>query len=759
MEEWRAASLTRSNGGLTWIRRGGTLTAQGAYVDETGPELALASAKPVNFKHVLSGLFRRRWVIIGAFVPIFAAVALYTLRQPKVYEASASLIIEVAAPHVLDSQVQEVTDSASSGYWWSREYTETQFKVITSRAVATRAVEKLGLDRDPSFLSLDRITDPEKREELMRQTDAAAILQSKISVVPVKDSRIARIVVEDSSPQRAALLANEVADAYISENLALRLKTSESANRWLEDRLAELEQKSQHSELAVYDFKKDADMLTTSLEDRASMVSQRLNSYNQALTDVRTRIAGLRAKVEAINRLRSSFDDAKNPEWSALISAAPETALVAQLRLHYFNERNDCSALSERYLSDHPKMAACQDRLRSARADLLAELNNIVRSAESEQFEAEARERNLSALFEAAKAEAFEVNKKQIEFDRLKREADNNQRLYDMVLKRLKDTELSGMLRTSNARILDPARPSMVPVRPIIRSSLLLGFLLALVGSLGLAFLLEQLDNTVNTQADVEERIGLPFLGFVPRLPTTKEISEEGRQLFVYRNPKSSVAEACRAIRTNLLFMTPDRPLRTMLVTSSGPREGKSTTVINTGITMAQSGNRVLLVDTDMRRPRLHRAFGVPNELGVSSTIVGEATIAQIVKSTEVPNLFVAPCGPIPPNPAELFHAKAFRDFVDAAVESFDRVIFDSPPVNAVADPLVLSTQVDGVLVVFRASVTPRALAQRTIRTLRAVKAHILGAVLNDVDIGRARYGYYYETYRRYGYDDAKDTG
>ncbi len=726
-------------------------------MDNTGPELPLSSASPLNLKHAVSVVFRRRWVILGTFIPIFAAVALYTLRQPKVYEASASMIIEIAPPHVLDSQVQEVSgDSASGGYWWSHEYTETQFKVITSRAVAERASEKLGLDRDSSFLGLEGITDPKKRDELMRHMDAAMLLQSKISVVPLKDSRIARIVVEDSSPQRAALLANEVAEAYIAENLALRAKTSESANRWLEARLAELEQKSKHSEIAVYDFKKEADILTTSLEDRASMVSQRLNSYNGALTDVRTKVAGLRARVEAIKRLHSSVDDAKNPEWSAVLSAAPETALVSQLRLRYFTERNDCSALNERYLSDHPKMVACQDRLKSARADLVAELNNIIRGAEAEQFEAEARERNLSGLLDTAKAEAFEVNKRQIEFDRLKREADNNQRLYDMVLKRLTDTELAGMLRTSNARILDAARPSLAPIRPKVQSSLLLGFLLALIGSVGLAFLLEHLDNTINSQSDVEERIGLPFLGFVPRLPPPK--SHEDTELFVYRNPKSSIAEACRAIRTNLLFMTPDMPLRTMLVTSSGPREGKTTTAINMGIAMAQSGSRVLLVDTDMRRPRLHKAFGVANEVGVSSAIMGEATLQQVVKNTEVPNLFVVPCGPIPPNPAELFHAKAFRDFVAEAAASFERVILDSPPVNAVADPLVLSTQVDGVLVVFRASETPRLFAQRAIRTLRAVNARIFGAILNDVNVDDSRYGYHYDGYRRYGYDDAKDT-
>ena len=378
-------------------------------MDDTAAELSLASANHFNIKSVLSVLSKRRWVIIGTFVPIFAAVAVYTLRQPKVFEASTSLIIEVAAPHILDSQVQDVSDSAASGYWWSREYTETQFKVITSRAVAERVVEKLGLDRDPAFLGLEGISDSKRRGELARLTDPASLLQSKISVIPVKDSRIARIVVEDSSPQRAALLANEVAEAYIAENLGLRLKTSESANRWLEERLAELEQKSKRSEIAVYDFKKGADMLTTSLEDRASMVSQRLSAYNGALTDVRTRIAGLRARVEAIRRLHSSVDDAKNPEWSALLSAVSDKSVVAELRLRYFTERNECSALTERYLLDHPKMVACQDRLKSARADLLAELNNIVRSAEAEQFEAEASgRRTLRRLFRPqAKAEVF----------------------------------------------------------------------------------------------------------------------------------------------------------------------------------------------------------------------------------------------------------------------------------------------------------------------------------------------------------------
>jgi succinoglycan biosynthesis transport protein ExoP len=417
-------------------------------------------------------------------------------------------------------------------------------------------------------------------------------------------------------------------------------------------------------------------------------------------------------------------------------------------------------ALGERYLGDHPKLATCLQKVAEARKDLSRELDVGVRGAELELIEALAKERNIVSLLDSTKAEAFEVNKRQIEFDRIKRDADNNQRLYDIVLKRLKDTELSGMLRTNNVRVLDAARPSFAPVRPNVRNNLLLGLLLGLVAGIGLAFLVERLDDSVTSQHDVEDLVGLPFLGFVPRVPLARGASLVDRDLYMFRNPKSSVAEACRAIRTNLLFMSPDRPLKTMLVTSSGPQEGKSTCVVVTGIAMAQSGGRVAIIDTDMRRPRLHRAFGVSNEQGVSSVLVGDAQLEEVVKSTEIPGLFVIPSGPIPPNPAELFHTRAFADFVRLVASKYDRVIFDSPPVMAVADPLVLAAQVDGVCLILRAGATHRALAKRAVKALTDVKARIFGAVLNDVESGTSRYGSYYSAYRGYGteYQESQET-
>ncbi|MDP1921610.1 MAG: polysaccharide biosynthesis tyrosine autokinase, partial [Myxococcales bacterium] len=414
----------------------------------------------------------------------------------------------------------------------------------------------------------------------------------------------------------------------------------------------------------------------------------------------------------------------------------------------------ECADLQARYLEDHPKLVECKERLGHAEKDLARELSNLVISTEAELREAIEKEKNLTALFADAKREAFEVEKKKLELDHLRQEADSNKRQYEAVFKRLKDIELSGLLRTSNVRVLDAAQPSLVPIRPNIPQSVLLGALAGLLLGLALAFLLDFLDSSVGSQQEIEERLGLTFLGFVPTIPETP-VAQGARDLHIFREPKSLIAECTRAVRTNLLFMSPDKPLRRMLVTSSGPQEGKSTIVISLGIAMAQNGSRVLIVDTDMRRPRLHKAFGVPNEVGVSSLVVGEGSLEAAIKSTEVPGLFVLPCGPIPPNPAELLHTSAFADILNQLSGQFDRVLLDSPPVGPVADAVVLATQVDGVVLVLKAGVTHREVAKRTVHALRDVNANLFGAVLNDVSLDRSKYGDYYGYAQRYyGYSE-----
>ncbi len=692
---------------------------------------------------------RRKWLILLVFGLTVAGATTWVSRQPRVYASQVSLIIDSKEPRFLDNQIQDVNNDNSSNYWANREYLETQIRIITSRSVSQRVVDKLGLAQDVTFLGLEKLA-ADKQEAALKRADAVAVLQSRIKVEPVKDSRVSLITIEDSDAARAALLANEVAQAYIDENLDQKLKLTENATRWLDERRDSLADSARASELELYNFRKQSDMLSTSIDDRASMVSQRLIATRTALTDAQLKIAGLKARVSAIRSVQQT-SGAEDRLWAEALPAARENANVLEFKKRVIALKNEFTDLSSRYLPNHPKVQESAEKLAMAEKDFARELSNLVIASEAELKEAIEKERSLSTLFEQAKTEAFEVEKKKLELDRLKGESESNRRQYESVFKRLKDIELSGLLRTSNVRVLDAARPQLSAVRPNVLQVVLLGIFAGLLLGFGLAVALEFLDTTVTTQSEIEERLGVSFLGFVPSIPND---SAGGRDLYMHHQPKSIVAECTRSVRTNLLFMSPDKPFRRMLVTSSGPQEGKSTTTINLGIAMAQSGSRVLLVDTDMRRPRLHKAFGVPNDAGVSSLVVGEGAIEKAVKSTDIPGLFLLPCGPIPPNPAELLHTQAFADLLNQLGDRFDKVILDSPPAGAVADAVVLSTQVDGVVMIVKSGKTNREMARRTVRALKDVKANLYGCVLNDVNLDRASYGdeYYGYGYRYYGY-------
>ena len=693
-------------------------------------------------------ILRRRWIVIPFFAATVVVTGLVTLRQTKIYDATCTIVIDLQAPKVLDTQqMQDVVETGAGAMYWSREYYETQYKVITSRAVAQRVADKLQLGANLKFLGLDGVGDGAERERLLKKADPVSLVQRGLKVEPVKDSRIVRIRFEHPDPETAAILANSVAEAYIAENLAVKTSTTQNASEWLEQQLADLEVKLERSGKDLFDFKKQHDIVATSWEDRQSMVSQRLTATNEALTRARIQKAQLQARNEAIETV------AKNPdkldgEAESLQPVAASTAVQA-LKLRYLEAKAECADLKLRYLDKHPKLEACETKVSLARARLQHEIWTLLASARNEYQEVAKTERNLQALLNDTKADAFGLNQYEREYLELKRTHDNNQRLYETLLKRLKDTGVTGMLQVSNVRILDRARPSGRPVRPDVGQAILLAIMIGLIGGIALAFGAEYVDTSITTQEQIEEKLGVTFLGIIPSI--AKNPDGTAQDLVVHTNPKSPAAECLRALRTNLLFMSPDKPLRTILVTSSSPQEGKTTTAAALAEVMADSGNRVLLVDSDMRRPRLHRIFNVPNGAGLSSLILGHGTLDEALKSTIVPNLFVLPCGPVPPNPAELLHTEAFAGLLRQFEKRFDRIIIDSPPVAVVADAVVISTRVAGTLMVLKAGVTSRDVAKRAVRALADVNARVFGAVLNDLDLEDQKYGQYYYYYR-YGY-------
>ena len=362
---------------------------------------------------------------------------------------------------------------------------------------------------------------------------------------------------------------------------------------------------------------------------------------------------------------------------------------------------------------------------------------------------ARAREKALEGAVTQAKAEAQILNEKAMEYSVLKRKVDSESDIYSELVRRANETRVTQDMQFNNNIIIrEKAEAPRSPIKPKRKTNVMLAALLGLFGGVAIAFLLEYLDTTIKSQEDVEDAVGLPFLGVIPSF--TADEPEPTSELFTYTYPKSSITESIRSIRTNILFSAAEAPLKKLLVTSAGPQEGKSTTVINLGIIFAQGGKRVLIVDSDLRRPRIHKAFNVTRDRGLTNLIMNEAKPEQVIVNTKVPNLSVIPCGPIPPNPSELLGLTRMQEIIDELGHQFDIILFDSPPIVAVTDAVVLSKKVDGVVLIIKAGRTTSEMVLKAKKQLTDVTAHILGAVLNDFNIrGEGyRYYYYYHYYR-----------
>ncbi len=722
-----------------------------------GPVFDPGFEPEIDLRAYLYVLRKRIWWIAGVFAVVVGLTAVWLLRQPKIYRATTSIVINPRAPQVLN-KVSDVVDIGSTSYWSMQYFYGTQNQILQSRAILSRVVERLGLAEDEDFLGIAKVEDPKLKEELRSTIDPVDVLQGMVTVTPEKDTWVVYVQVEDRDPERAARISTAVAEAYRDANLQRRTTGSEEAITWLEEQQAKLKPRLEASEKALFEFRKKNDMLYTSLEDRQNTLAKELADLTESLTQLRTRRIELEARAQLIQKLKKEGKSLES------LPEVAENDSIQYLKRDLFALIKQKASLQERYGEKHPKLIEATQAVQAARRQLDAEVEKIVGSVLNEYSAVLDAERRTQRELAKKKAEAFEVNQKEIEYSRLSREKQNLQRLYDMILSRSKEASLTGEQKTNNVQIVDRAEVPERPVKPRVTFSLAIAAFFGLFLGVLLAFLLEYLDNTVKTKEDVENETGQTFLGIIPLIAERTEATrDDALELHLLANPRGHVAEACRAIRTNLVFMSPEEPLRRLVVTSAGPQEGKTTTVVDLGVVMAQSGSRVCLVDTDMRRPRLHRIFGIQTEAGLSSHIVGKAEIDDIVHETNVEGLSVIPCGPIPPNPAELLHTERFKRLVDALAERFDRILFDTPPLTAVADAKVLAAGADGVVLIAKSHVTTREMLASAVEGLQAVNARILGVILNQVDLERREYGsyYYYRYYRRYGPyygSDAADT-
>jgi capsular exopolysaccharide synthesis family protein len=714
---------------------------------------------------------RKHWpIMLVLFVASVVGASIYTSNQVRVYEAVATIQLD---PQALTPLGRQTTDSGSDSYWSNQEYFATQYQVITSRRVAELVVKRLGLTTDRAFLthkgsgaaasSKNASPAPPAPAATVSLQDAAEALRARLKVEPIQDSRLARVKFSDADPSRAQHILSAVVDIYVEQNLDTSMDATNKTVEWLDVQLKRLKSDLESQEMSLHDFKLKYNLLSVSYDDQSNMVRAEIQQLNTNLTELKAKKEAVVARLEVVKAV-----DPQDP------GEIPATELVGNvaldgLRTAYVTAKRDLVMVKAGGKDDrHPEVQKLSAQVESARTAIAQELQNIKNGAEIELANVNRQVAGLSSLYEGARKQALQLNLKELEFSRLQRSKDSTEKLFGMVLERSTESGLSKMAPFNNVRVLDRPLKPMAPIFPKTSTNLAVGIALGLLLGLAGATGREMLDRTVRNSEDIERELGLA--GTLPdvgrdgsglklgyyygrgRAQKAQEANPAGEptrpELLVHTHPKSVAAEAARAIRTNLMFMSPDNPYRCLLVTSAGPAEGKTTVATSIAIAIAQTGQSVCLVDCDLRKPRVHTVFGERNDKGVTTALLEPGQLPSLVVDTQIPNLKILRAGPTPPNPADLMHSEAFGRVLQELRAEFDRVVIDSPPIGFVTDGVILSTRVDATVLVVRALATRRDAAKRAMRSLRDVGATCAGFVLNAVSSGdRNHYAGYYAPY------------
>lgn len=706
---------------------------------------------------------RKNWILAASVtVAAVVATAFFTLGQKKIFRSSGTIQIDPTPPRPLGNEIQSVVEMGTGAYLNNREYYETQYRILRSGRVASSVVRQLGLHRDAAFLQNSPPGETPPPTELSVES-AADILLSRLDVEPEKQSRLVTVAIQDANPERAQRLVIAVIDTYREQNLDNVLASTTSAVDWLEGQLKKLKKELEDDEFALHDYKKRKNILSLSLDDQSNMLRGEMGKLNELLTEVRAKRENVDSRRQELRKVNLS-DPTDLPARELL-----ESALLQALRTSYVESiRDRDSLLAAGKGTEHPTVAAANAKVETNRKALAREVKNIIGSVEREFHSVTKEAAGLKRLYDAANKRALDLNLMEIEYNRLRRAKDNTERLYSLVQDRTKESDLTRMMRVNNIHVVDEPRLPKAPVKPSVPLNLAMGLLVGMVLGFAAALGRDVLDRSIKSPDDLEKDLRAAFLGLLPALasdapqpktktrrrPRSNGVQLQGKpELVVHDQPTSGVAEAARSLRTNLLFMSPDKPYKTLLVTSAAPMEGKTTVASYIAVAMAQAGQKVVLVDCDMRRPRIHKVFDRTNDLGLTSALLEIGALDEAVAETRIPNLSVLCCGPIPPNPAELLHSESFLRVLDALKRRFDRVVIDSPPVVPVTDATILSTRVDAAVLVVRAGKTTKEFGKRAVRSIRGVGGNLVGAVLNAVHADRPGYNYYYQYYYyRHGY-------
>jgi len=718
------------------------------------PAWDLSPREPHLYDYLLI-LRKHQWLILSFLLAVVTIVTITTFRMQSVYVATARIEIDRENGSILPFQGMESYDYMMD----TENYIETQSKILTSETLALKTIRSSGLGARPEYASPNGPSEAVavgSLENQKRPPELGAFLGS-LGVKRVPNSRLMDVSFESTDPQFAARIVNEHIKNFEQQNIQARYDETNQATSWLQGELDELKIKVQDSEDRRIAYERKNQIWT--LDDKQSITTQRLADVNRAYTDAQQE----RMKKEAFYQFAKAGDINEvpqlrdNPVLQGLINKRETLA-------------EDYTEAVNQYGPNFPRVQRLQAQLKDLDQLIQKENQNTLSRIENEYREAKQREIMMLQALDDQKVEANQMAERLVEYNILKREAEANKALYDGLMTKLKEVSISSALQSSNIRVVDPAMIPAYPSRPAKARNIALAFIVGLVGGIGLALLREYLDNTVKTPDDIETLARLPSLAVVPQFGASngngsrkrllQGISTNGHdkriELVAQHLPKSQMSEAFRALRTSLLLSQPGRPPQVILVTSALPREGKTTAAANLAVTLAQLGDKTVLVDADLRKPGVGRLLnlGGGKYAGFSSYLAGVSSLDLVtIQHPSVPNLSAIPTGPLPPNPADLLSSSKLAEAIAELRSKFKFIVIDSPPIMAATDAVILSVKTDGVLLVVRSGETPKEAFTRTRDLLISVKCHILGVVLNAVDSSAPDYYYSYRYYPySYGY-------
>lgn len=738
----------RSGSALIADRRVSTALSTDVHDDP----LAEPESEGFDLRRAWAIILKRKWTVLAFLLIVIAGVTTTTLLTTPIYRASATIQIDRDTLKVIDKGQIDLAEGSD------REFYATQYELLRSRALALRVAKEMNLSQHPVVAQMlqprgldafkawfagktasDQPTThtPRPQAAPARQGDPdkpyAAVIAAGLAIEPIRESRLVKISFDSPDPRFSAAVANAVTDAFTRTTLERRSNASSYAKVFLEERLQATRLKVEDSERQLIEYSQREQIVN--VDDRRSLTEQTLQELTAALARAERDRMAREARFEQVRALGGQS-----------MSQVLESPTVQKLKETRANLQAQYQEKLTTFKPAFPLMQQLRGQIAEMDRQIAAETRDQRQSVEAEYRAGLAKERLLKARIDELQGEVLDLQSRSIEYNILKRDLDTNRELYDALLQRYKEVGVAGGVTTNNVSVVDRAEPGW-QFKPDLARNLKFALMLGLLGGIGLALLLEYLDDSIKSPEDVEHRLRMPILGIVPLL-------KSGDPMSALADTRSAFAEAYRSVRTALQFSTSEGVPRVLFITSPAPSEGKTTTAYALAVNFAQLGKRVLLVDADLRNPSIHKLFAISNHKGLSNYLAGDAKSSEVMSATSTRGLLFMPTGPLPPNPAELLAGAKMAALLDLAGEKFDQVIIDGPPVLGLADALIVSNLATGTLLVVGSGATRVGYARGSIKRLLAARAHLLGVVLTKFDAPRGTgyaYGYGYGENPYYG--------